>query len=130
MSERYLTPTLTDAGQPVRADHRAFRSGANVLTLISCSSELGTELQSTYVGDERQSRVLVAEYVLAGGDQAQIAPRWLGHSAGILTYAPSRCLLDHLHRFCELAEQSSGRRVGVEDLERAERELAESEPAV
>lgn len=123
MTERYLSPTLCDDATSIRSDHRAFRAGANVLTLISCSAELGCELQSTYTGDEHQDRTLVAEYAIIGERPASLEARWLEGAAGILTYAPGRCLIDHLQRFCELAATESGRSVRVSDLDRAEQEL-------
>lgn len=128
MAERYLSPTLRDDVASIRSDHRAFRAGANVLTLISCSAELGCELQTTYTGDERQDRTLVGEYAIVADRPASMQARWLEGTAGILTYAPGRCLIDHLQRFCELAATESGRGVRVEDLERAEQELSAPVP--
>ena len=110
-------------GEQYASDHSVHRAGANVITVISCSSELALELQSTYVDGPRSSRVLVAESLTDGLQPAELEARWLEGIVEPIGYAPAACLYDHLHRLRDLIADRRDGTAKVVGLEVADLEL-------
>lgn len=78
-------------------------AGAQVFVLTSCSSELGLELRSAYLGAERSDRVLVAESAVVLGEPGELFSRYIEQPEEALLEQRRRLLYDHLQRLQELA---------------------------
>lgn len=119
----YLPCCLTIDGEEIASDHAVSDVGPYGLSITSASARADVELQSVYLAARGCPRVLVSEYAQVAAEPIELSSRWMDAAEGVLPYAPSRCLYDHLQRLQDLAEGHLGRAVGVADLGAAEAAL-------
>jgi len=92
-------------GRPLAGETLYLDAGAQVLALTSCSSELGIELRSAYLGGEGCDELLVAESAVLGAGPAELSTRRLEGEPEAHSNERRRLLYDHLQRLQDLAEQ-------------------------
>jgi hypothetical protein len=90
-------------GRAVRGETLESSAGDQVFVLNSCSSDLGLELRSAYLGAERTDCVLVAESAVARGEPGRLFSRYIEQPEEVLLDERRRLLYDHLQRLQELA---------------------------
>ena len=123
MDPLYLTCHLLVDGDAIASDHTIQRVGPNAVALMSCSAELGLELQGVYLEAPSGPDILVAELWISGDQPASSEARRIPRDVPI-ALSPVRPLYDHLQRLQDLALQLLGKRLSVVDLGSAAAELS------